>query len=125
MKFKDMVYERPNPDKIKEMLVEFVERLKSAETYEEAKKVFLEQEEESKHVHTMANLASIRNSINTKDEFYEKEKEFWDKFGAELRQYIQPFNDALLESPFRKDFEEEFGSLMFVNAEIHKRAFKP
>ena len=125
MKFKDMPYERPNPEKIKEMLVEFVERLKAATTYEEARKVFLDQEEESKHFNTMANIASIRNSINTKDEFYEEEQKFWDQFEAEVRQYIQPFNDALLESPFRKDFEEEFGSLMFVNAEIHKRAFKP
>lgn len=125
MKFKDMPYERPNPDEVKAKIAEFIEREKAASTYEEAKAIFLEQEKEAKHVTTMANLASIRNSINTKDEFYETEQSFWDQFEPELREYMMKWNDVLLESPFRKDFEEEYGEIVSLNAEIAKRAFTP
>lgn len=31
----------------------------------------------------------------------------------------------MLASPFRKEFEAEYGSLMFVNAEIADKAFSP
>ena len=31
----------------------------------------------------------------------------------------------MLQSPFRKDFEAEYGDLMFVNAEIQRKTFSP
>ena len=31
----------------------------------------------------------------------------------------------MLESPFRKEFAAEYGDLMFVNAEIARKAFSP
>ena len=125
MKFKDMPYERPNPNEVKAKIAEFIEREKAASNYEEAKAVFLEQEKEAKHIMTMANLASIRNSINTKDAFYEEEQSFWDQFEPEIQEYMMKWNDVLLESPFRKDFEEEYGEIVSLNAEIAKRAFTP
>lgn len=125
MKFKDMPYERPNPNEVKAKIAEFIEREKAASDYEEAKAVFLEQEKEAKHIMTMANLASIRNSINTKDSFYEEEKNFWDQFEPELQEYMMKWNDILLESPFRKNFEEEYGDILSLNAEIAKRTFTP
>ena len=125
MKFKDMPYERPNPNEVKAKIAEFIEREKAASNYEEAKAVFLEQEKEAKHIMTMVNLASIRNSINTKDAFYEEEQSFWDQFEPEIQEYMMKWNDVLLESPFRKDFEEEYGEIVSLNAEIAKRAFTP
>lgn len=125
MKFKDMPYERPNPDEVKAKIAEFIEREEAASNYEEAKAIFLEQEKEAKHIMTMANLASIRNSINTKDAFYEEEQSFWDQFEPELQEYMMKWNDVLLESPFRKNFEEEYGEIVSLNAEIAKRAFTP
>ena len=45
MKFKDMPYTRPDPEKVKTDLAKLTERLRKAKTYEEARAVFLEKEE--------------------------------------------------------------------------------
>ena len=125
MKFKDMKYERPNTDEIKKVVGELIERFKAAETYEEARGVFLEFEKVSKHVNTLSTLASTRHSIDTRDEFYEKENEFWDGFYPVLEEYSQRWIKAMLESPFRSNFEEEYGNVMFINAEISEKTFSP
>ena len=45
MKFSEMPYTRPDPDKVKKELSELTGRLKNAGSYEEARAVFLEKEE--------------------------------------------------------------------------------
>ena len=47
MKFSEMPYSRPDADGIKKQIAAFTERLKAAKTYEEAKAVFLENEEQA------------------------------------------------------------------------------
>ena len=125
MKFSEMPYERPDAEAVKKELQELTERLKNAKSYEEARAVFLEKEEAEKVVDTMGTLAYVRHSIDTRDEFYDEEIEFWDEVGPEFEEYEQAWIDALLESPFRKDFEAEYGDLMFINAEIDKKTFSP
>ena len=125
MKFHEMPYERPDPQEIIAQSKEATEKLKNAKSYEEARAVFLDLEERSKTVETTSTLAYIRQSIDTRDEFYKKEKEFWDEFGPELEEYSQQWLEALLASPFRKDFENEYGDLLFVNAEIERKTFSP
>ena len=125
MKFKDMPYERPDFEAAKQTLIELTRRLKEAASYEEAKAVFMESEEGAKHLHTMATLVSIRNSIDTRDEFYDAEQKFMDNAFPELQQYMQAFSMAMLESPYRADFSAEFGDLMFINAEIQLKTFNP
>ena len=44
MKFSEMPYERPDLDKVKRELGDLTGRLKAAESYEEARAVFLEKE---------------------------------------------------------------------------------
>ena len=125
MKFSQMTYTRPDMDAVKKMIVAFTERLKNARTYEEAKAVFLENEEEGKHLQTAYTLASVRHSINTKDEFYDGEMKFWNSTMPEVQEYSQQWTMAMLESPFRPSFEEEYGKLYFLNAEIALKSFSP
>ena len=125
MKFSEMTYTRPDPEALKKQLTDLIERLKNAKSYEEARAVFLEEEEVSKIAETMGTLASVRHSIDTRDEFYDSENTFWDNFGPEIAEYTHAWVEALLSSPFRKEFEAEYGSLMFVNAEIEQKAFSP
>ena len=125
MKFSEMTYTRPDPEAVKKTLADLTERLKNAKSYEEAKALFLEKEEEEKVVGTMGTLASVRHSIDTRDAFYEEENNFWDSFGPEIAEYEHEWTEAMLASPFRKDFAEEYGDLMFVNAELDQKAFSP
>lgn len=125
MKFSEMKYTRPDMDAVKKTIVDFTKRLKDAKTYDEAKAVFLENEEEGKHLHTQYTLASIRHSINTKDEFYDAEMKAWNTAMPEVQEYSQQWTMAMLESPFRADFEKEYGDLYFRNAEIALKSFSP
>ena len=125
MKFKDMKYERPDIEAVKAELKGLIEGLNNAETYEEAREIFLKEEELSRHIETMFNLVHIRHSIDTRDEFYDKENDFIDAAGPELAEYAQGFTKAMLASKFRPDFEKEYGELMFINSEISERTFKP
>ena len=125
MKFSQMTYERPDLEAVKVQLNEFNERLARAESYESAKAVFLERETYEKHVDTMESLVSIRHSIDTRDEFYDDEMKFWNTSGPVLEEYRQEWNKAMLESPFRPQFEEEYGNVMFIKAEMAKKTFAP
>ena len=125
MKFSEMPYERPDLEVVKGQLSGFTARLKAAGSYDKAKAVFLEKEKADEHVETMYTLASIRNSIDTRDEFYDGEMNFWNVALPELEEYEQAWKLAMLESSFRPDFEREYGNLMFLNTEIALKTFSP
>ena len=125
MKFSEMPYKRPDAQAVKAELADLTERFKNAKSYEEARAVFLEKEEIEKDPDTMATLAYIRHSIDTRDEFYDGEIEFWDEIGPELEEYEQAWIGAMLASPFRGEFEAEYGDLLFVNAELDRKTFSP
>ncbi len=123
--FPEMPYERPDLDAVKENLKKLTERLQAAESYAEAKAVFLEKEQLGRHVDTLGTLASIRHSIDTRDAFYDAENQFWNQAWPELQEYEQAWTAAMLAGPFRKEFSAEYGDLMFVNAEIELKTFSP
>lgn len=125
MKFSQMKYERPDLEAVKAELTKLTEELKSAENYDGARKAFVEFDAVKRKVGTQGTLASVRHSIDTRDKFYEAEKKFWNAASPELDEYFQNWTMALLESKFRTQFEEEFGNIVFINAEIDLKAFSP
>lgn len=125
MKFSQMYYERPDLDRLKAEIASLTRELEEVGSYEAAKKVFLGKEAWQKNYMTMAELAGIRHSIDTRDAFYDGEAQFWNHAQPELEEYRQLWTAAMLKSPYRKDFEAEYGDLMFVNAEIAMKTFSP
>ena len=125
MKFSEMAYERPDLEEMKGQIAGLTEKLRAAEDYAEAKKVFLAKEEFEKHIVTLSTLANIRHDIDTHDAFYDGEMKFWDGAMPELEEYRQVWTKAMLESPYRKDFSGEYGDLMFVKAEMALKTFSP
>ena len=125
MKFKEMKYIRPDVDVIKAEMDSVIERFQAAEDYKHARDAFLDMEKIAAHASSMFNLASIRHSIDTRDEFYDQENDYMDEKSPELAEYEVKWKKALLDSPFRKDFEEEYGEISFINAELQARSFKP
>ena len=123
MKFSQMKYERPDAEQLKAELNGLTEKLKAAKSYTEAKELFLAEEKLNKHISTLANLAHIRHTIDTRDAFYDGEMKFWNKVDPELEECQQGWTQAMLESPYRKDFAEEYGNLMFLKAEIKCKTF--
>ena len=125
MKFKEMPYERIDAQIVKDKIEDFTKKLAEAASYEEARALFLAYEEESKHFDTMVTLAQIRHSIDTRDKFYEDECNYYNETLPEIEEYSQNWMLTLLKSPFRPQFEEEFGKLEFLNTEIALKTFSP
>lgn len=125
MKFSQMVYERPDLELVKQQLTDLTEKIKTAESYEEARKLFIEEDNLERHLETAMTLVHVRHSIDTRDTFYDEEMKFVNDAMPVLTEYTQKWTEALLSSPFRGAFEEEFGKLTFINAEIAQKTFAP
>ena len=125
MKFCDMPYERIDVRAATEALDAAAERLSAAKTLGEAEEAFAEREKIISHVQTMSTIAYIRHTVNTLDEFYEKENDFNDENAPLIEQSEQKFTEAMLVSPLRAQLEEKYGKLMFVNAELSRKCFSP
>ncbi len=125
MKFSQMEYSRPDIEAVKERISLLTDNFKKASTYEKARELFIQVDRLKRNIETQGTLASVRHSIDTRDEFYDNEVQFWNEKGPELAEYEQAFTLALLESPFRKELSEEFGEIVFINAEIDLKTFSP
>ena len=125
MKFKDIPYRRPDIEAVKRLYTALTEKLKSAADYAQARAVFVEKDALERQVATQSTLAEVRHSIDTRDAFYDAEVTFWDAVNPELEAFDNAWTVALLESPFRADFEAEFGEVVFLNAELQRKAFAP
>ena len=125
MKFSEMPYVRPDMDKVKAELNACAVKIRTADSVEAQIAAFDEASELSKDLMTTGSIAYVRNTINTADKFYDAEREFFDQAGPELEESLQAINIALLDSPYRKELETHYGSLLFKNLEISRRSFKP
>lgn len=125
MKFNDYEYSRPDLDKVKKDLEYNISLIGEQETLEKELEAINNINEINDNVGSQAVLVSIRNSLNTKDEFYEKEQAFFDENGPVLQQYDHLYNQKLLKSSHRMELEKQLGSLIFKRAELAQKTFKP
>jgi len=125
MKFQDFEYERPDFDVGKEKLTVLLSQFEDAIDAEQQLEVFKRINKERSYVSTMQTLASVRHSIDTRDEFYDAENTYWDETGPLYQELQSLLYDALLESPFRTELEAELGTQFFKLVECEKKAFSP
>ncbi len=123
MKFTNFNYERPNYGLIKETLSNFIDKIKLEENLEELKKQIDEINKIRNNVETMARICSIRHSINTQDEFYDKENEYWDENAPLYEEIYSEFYRALVGSKLKSKLEEIYGKQFFNIAEYNLKAF--
>jgi len=125
MNFKDYKYERPDLEKVKKEFEENIASIGGDNDLETEKKAIQKLFDLSDHLVTMQQLVGVRNSIDTNDEFYEKEQAFFDENGPVLQQYNHELSEKMLNSKNRKALEKVFGTLLFEKAELAKKTFKP
>ena len=125
MKFSEMPYVRADLEKWKAETETLTARFKAAKTFAEADAIYQEEELSSVEYDTMISLARIRRDIDTRDAFYDAEVTFYNQEMPKLQGVQKDWTQATLESPFRKELEEKYGSVTFVNAEMAAKAFQP
>ncbi|MGM9599714.1 MAG: M3 family oligoendopeptidase [Faecousia sp.] len=125
MKFSEMPYQRPDVEMLKKEFHEIAAGIAAATSAQEQIDLYEKSVRMGVQATTMESIAYVRNTINTKDEFYEAEREFLDEAGPELQESMQAIGIAMLDSPYRAELETHYGSLLFKNMEIARRSFKP
>ena len=122
-KFKDIQYIRPDCEAFQKLAEDNAEKIKNAVSYSEAKKIFLEFDKAESEFFDMGNIAYIRHTIDTSDEFYDKENEFLNEKTPELMPSLLAFSNAVYDSRFKPDFVAEFGEQMFAEIELRRKSF--
>ena len=112
MDFRQMPYERPDMEAMKVCYEDTIGKLNGAASYEEARQAFFTLQEREKEQGTMMSLCSVRNTIDTTDPYYEAEMKWLREQSAALIPLRKRYQQAMASSPFRADFEGEFGSQM-------------
>lgn len=118
MKFKDMPYERIDFAKAKAELSEIMEKSKAAKSGEEQFEIHKEFYQLNDKIQTQVTLCSIRHTIDTTDEFYEKEQNYYDEQIPEYSNMCVEYQKILFHSPYRQVLEEKIGQVAFKNMEI-------
>lgn len=125
MKFSEMPYSRPDMEALAAATTQTLEAMKAAPNAAGQIAAYDAYEKKMQTAGTMQQIAYIRHTINTKDEFYNAENDYMDEIGPELQELTHRVNTALLESPYRAELERHYGALMFKNLEIAARSFSP
>lgn len=125
MKFSEMPYSHPDMEALAAATTQTLEAMKAAPNAAGQIAAYDAYEKKMQTAGTMQQIAYIRHTINTKDEFYNAENDYMDEIGPKLQELTHRVNTALLESPYRAELERHYGALMFKNLEIAARSFSP
>ncbi len=123
MKFEAYQYIRPEMELFVSDFRSLMDAFAKAESFQEQVDFFDKINRLRNSFLTMYNLAFIRHSINSKDEFYENENRFFDEHSPIYDEQNSRFYRLLLDSPFREKLEQKYGKQLFNLAEMSLRTF--
>ncbi len=125
MKFCEYHYERPDVKAFEQKFKELLDAFTSAGSYEEQDQAMKGINKLRSEFDTLQQIASVRHSIDTNDEFYKAEQDFFDENGPVVQEYITDYYRALVGSKFRSELEKKWGRQLFQLAELSLKTFSP
>ncbi len=124
-KVADLPYKRYTIEEGKAAFEKFESAMKEAQCVNcvlRARKAF---REEMRTFETQYSLAYSRYTLNTKDEFYKGEMDYYDNVGPLFSELSTSYCALMLDSPYRADLEKKLGSRLFKMWEIARKTFSP
>ncbi|MBJ9992711.1 M3 family oligoendopeptidase [Paenibacillus sp. S28] len=125
MKFSEYEYKRPDVKEIEQRFKQLIQQFEQAASFEEQDKAMSDINKLRSEFESMAEIAVIRHSIDTNDEFYKAEQEYIDEASPVYQEYITDYYKALVESKFRSELEAKCGTQLFKLAELALKSFHP
>lgn len=125
LKFSEFKYERPDVDEITKKFTDLISQFKDSEDIDTQNNILKEINKIRSNVETMISIVQIRHSIDTEDEFYEKEQDFMDEITPVYQNLVMGFYKVLVGSKFRKELENIWGTQIFKLAELQIKSFSP
>ncbi|UPQ85231.1 M3 family oligoendopeptidase [Ignavigranum ruoffiae] len=125
MKFSEFPYRRPDLEAVKADFDQHIEQIKQADQAKDIKNAIKNIQDLQTMIETQATLASIRNSIDTRDAFYEEEMAFWDEHLPIIQEWVTSYYQAVLDLENLEDYAELFPATLVKMAENSIRVFDP
>ena len=123
MKFNEFKYTRLNIEVLKNNFMNLLNQFESSSSFEEQDSIMSKINNLRNHCESTMSIAMIRHTIDTKDEFYEKENDFVDEFEPEYDGIISDYYKLLVKSKFRTKLEEKWGKQLFRFADLRIKVF--
>ena len=121
--FSELEYKRPDFEAAKAQLTEWKKQVETASSAREVFDVLAALDTESKHLNTQYTLVYVRHTLNTTDEFYEKEQEYLNDQLPELSPYQVALSSAIADSPYRPEIEAKYGKQYFTQIDLQRKSF--
>ncbi len=125
MKVPELPYRRVTLEEVAAVMEDVIPRVKNAKSADEILKAREDYLRMLLEYVTNASLASMRYTINTVDEFYVKENEYYDEIGPSVANFGVSWAAALLDSPFRPELEKALSPVLFASMENERRSVSP
>ena len=113
MKVSELPYKRVTLEEVASVMEDVIPRIKNAKSVEEVLSAREDYLKLALEYYTANSLAYMRYSINTADEFYVAENDYYDEAGPAVNNYNVEYASALLDSPFRQELEKELSPVLF------------
>ena len=125
MKFSEFKYERPDFNQYKQMMDELTQQFKKASDAKTQLELVAKINKVRSHIETMATLASIRHTIDTRDKFYDDEQNYWDEFSPLYEEVNSSFYEAVVSSSYREELEDKLSKQFFTILDYRLKSFSP
>jgi len=125
MKFADYAYQRPNMAEMETKFNDSLSRFSSAGSSAEQSEAMGAINTLRAEFDTMASIAHVRHTVNTTDEFYKEEQDFYDEHYPIYQGWITKYYEALIASPFKNELEAVWGKQLFALANLAIKTFSP
>ena len=125
MKVSEMPYKRITVEEFKEQAEKIIEKIKAAKSAENLKAARDEYNAISVEVETACALANCRFTLNTRDEFYNAEMDYYDNAMPLFSEIENEYKKAMLDSPYRAEAEKFINSRVFKGFEVSLKTFSP
>ena len=125
MKVCDLPYKRVTLEEVEAVMKDVIARIRSAKSADEILAAREDCNALRLEYQTAASLSYMRYSINTVDEFYVAEKEYYDEIGPSAQNYMIEYASALLDSPFRAELEKALSLVLLKSLEVERKSMSP
>ncbi len=122
-KFNEFAYERPDMEAFENKSKELLDMFNASANAEEQIGIYKKMIDLLQDNQTMRVISNIRYTINTKDEFYNEEHEFFDNTKPIVMKVSDSFIKALVNSKFRNEIEEVYGKHLFDLSELTLKTY--
>lgn len=120
-----MPYERITYEEIEKKGGSFLSDLNNAKSVKGALDAFYAYNRFGDKISTAISLSYIKFTLNTQDEFFVGEKDYYDEIMPKVQEIDLRFKLALYNSPFKEELKKKLGDLLFLNIEINMKSFDP